>query len=402
MTNNAPASKDFWLQAARDLVPVLRERVAKTEELRRVPDETIRDFRDAGLFRVLQPRRVNGAELEFGALVEIAAELARGCASSAWVLANLASHSWMLGMWSPAAQDEIWVRNSVDTLISASLVFPAGHAVAVEGGYRLHGRWGFASGIDACDWVMLGAIVEGDEDAFADGHGEYRMFLLPRSDYAVDDTWFVAGLAGTGSKEVRVDDVIVPEHRTLSLHAAQGGDTPGSRVNPGPLYRIPLLATFGYVVAGVPLGIAESAVDQFTGENRHRLASYSGRALVDFSSVQVKIAEASADVDAARRTLLANCEQIMRLAAVPGAPTLEEKARLRRDSAFATRLATRAVDLLFEASGGAALYLAHPVQRAFRDMHAAASHIAVNWDAAASIFGRVALGRTGDMPPYER
>mgnify|MGYP001191717936 CR=1 FL=1 len=395
-------TRDDILQRAADLVPELAGRALATEAARQLPEATLAAFRNTGLLRVLQPARAGGLELDFGVLVEACAEIACGCASSAWVLANLASHNWMLGMWPAQAQDEIWDGSGRDTLIGASLIFPAGRALAADGGYRLQGRWGFASGIDACDWIMLGAIVEGEEAGLADTEGEYRLFLLPRADYTIHDSWFVAGLAGSGSKEVRVADAVVPHHRTVALRDTQGGATPGSVVNAGPLYRIPLLPTFGYVVAGIPLGIAQGALEQFTGENRHRLASYSGRALVDFVSVQVKIAEASAGIDAARRTLTSNCEEIMRLAAAPQAPTLEQKARLRRDCAFAARLATAAVDRLFEASGGAALFTSHPVQRAFRDVHAAVAHIALNWDAAASIYGRTVLGHAGDMPPYER
>ena len=393
-----PVTRNEVLQRARAMVPGLADRALATESARQLPDSTMEAFRSTGLLRLLQPQRVGGYELDFGILGDVCAEVARGCASSAWVLANLISHNWMLGMWPKQAQDEVWQAGDGDSAIGASLIFPAGRALMEGGDYKLHGRWGFASGIDACDWVMLGAIVDGDEE----NPGEYRLFLLPRVDYSVHDTWFAAGLAGTGSKEVCVEDATVPPYRTLPLRATQGGATPGSAVNPGPLYRIPLLATFGYVVAGVPLGIAEGALEQFTGDNRRRLASYSGRALVDFAPVQWKIAEASASIEAARRMLKANCDEIMRLAERPEAPTLEHKAHMRRDCAFAARLCKRAVDLLFEASGGAALYLSHPVQRAFRDVHAAASHIALNWDAAATAYGRVVLGRAGDMPPYER
>lgn len=391
-------SREDMLERARALVPEVTERALETESARRLPDSTMAVFRSAGLLRLLQPKRLGGYELDFGVLVDVCAELARGCASSAWVLSNLASHGWMLGMWPVEAQDEVWSACDSDTAIGASLVFPAGRAVLKEGGYKLHGRWAYASGIDACDWVMLGAIVEGDEE----NPGEYRLFLVPRAEYSVHDTWFVAGLAGTGSKEVCVTDLFVPVHRTLPLSATQGGPTPGSAANPGPLYRIPLLATFGYVVVGVPLGIARGALEQFSGENRRRLASSSGRALVDYAPVQWRIAESSANIDAAQQIVKRNCEEIMRIADGTQAPTLEQKGHMRRDSAFAARLCTRAVDLLFEASGGAALYLSHPIQRSFRDAHAAASHIALNWDAAATAYGRIVLGRAGDMPPYER
>ena len=411
----APTNPAEVLARAAALRPALAQRALATESARRVSTATFGELHAAGLFRLLQPARVGGAELDIAALVEVSAELARGCASSAWVLANLASHHWMLGMWPQAAQDEVWGASgeTADALICASLIFPAGRAQACEGGYRLSGRWTFASGIDDCAWVMLGAIVgEGGEEseeseqhdphAYADIPGEYRLFLLPKGDYSVRDTWYAAGLCGTGSNEVSVAAAQVATYRSLPLAAAQGGATPGSRVNAGPLYRIPLLPAFGYVVAGVTLGIAQGALDLFTGDDRGRQTSYSGRMLTDFHAVQARVAEASASIDAARCLLLGNCADIMADAAREEAPALLEKARLRRDAAFAAQLCRRAVDLLFDASGGSALFLAHPAQRALRDIRAACSHIALNWDAAAAVYGRVALGHSADLPPYER
>lgn len=387
--------------AARSLAPTLAARARETEASRALPPETVQALHDRGLFRLLQPTRVGGLEQDFGGLVEVASALARGCAATAWVQANLASHHWMLGMWPPAAQDDVWgAPGGADTLIGGALSFPCGRALAVAGGYRLSGCWSFASGIDLCNWTLLGAIVQ-EEDSLSAQSGEYRLFLVPRADYAVADTWFVAGLAGTASKEIRVDARFVPAHRSLALHQVHGGATPGSAVNPGPLYRIPLLTAFGYVVAGVPLGIARGALDLFTLRGGDRLATHSGRPLLDFEPVQLKVAEAAASVDAAHALLVTNCAQIMATAA-GGTADEETRARWRRDAAFAVRLAVRAVDLLFEASGGGGLFLDHPIQRAFRDVHAAASHIALNWDAAATLYGKVALGHSSDLLPFER
>lgn len=405
MTLNAlSSSKDSWIERARALVPVMRTRVEETERLRRIPEGTISALRDTGLFRILQPRRVNGAELEFGALLEVTSVLAHGCASTAWVFANIAGHSWMLGMWPAQAQNDVWGSGNFDALIAASLAFPAGRAVETKNGFVLRGKWTFCSGIDACDWVMLGATVEGDQDgtAMSTSPGEFRTFLLPRSECTVLDTWFVAGLKGTGSKDISVDGVFVPAHRTLAVSEARGGDTPGSALNPGPLYRIPLYPTFGYVVAGVPLGIAQAAIDRFVGEDRHRRSAYSGGVLTGFAPVQMKFAEAAAETNAARRILFDNCARITELAVEKDPPALLEKARLRSEVAYAARLTRNAVDRLFEAGGGSALYLSNPLQRTFQDMHAATAHVALNWDAAASVFGRVAAGREAELPPHER
>jgi 3-hydroxy-9,10-secoandrosta-1,3,5(10)-triene-9,17-dione monooxygenase len=387
-------TREQALAKARALAPALAGREQEAQALRHLPDASVRELHESGLLRILQPQRVGGAELEFGTLVEVCAEIARGSASTGWVYGYLASHHWMLGMWPRQAQDEVWGSSgaSADALIAASMIFPGGRATAVEGGYRLSGHWGFCSGVDFCDWNILGGIVAGDPAA---DEFEYRMFLLPKSDYRIIDKWHTAGLVATGSREIETSDAFVPRHRTLAVHHTKGGPTPGSAVNTGPLYRIPVLATFGYVVAGVPLGIAQAALDIFTGASRSRLASYSGRKLADFATVQEKVAEAGALTDAARRVLTANCSELMQQVEA-GTPDIAMRVRMRRDAAFAATLCRRAVDLLHEASGGAAMFVAHPMHRAFADMHAASTHIALSWDAIAATAGRVAMGYPAD------
>src|SRR5262245_26886553 len=171
---------------ARALLPRLRERAARTEELRHLPPETERDLHEAGLFRMLQPRRIGGAELDYVALIDCADLLGQADASVAWNLANLASHQWMLGMFEQKAQDLVWGRDP-DTLIASSFIFPAGRATKVDGGYRLHGSWPFSSGVASCEWNMLASVVSSDDEA--DGI-EYRIFLLPKGDYKILDTWY--------------------------------------------------------------------------------------------------------------------------------------------------------------------------------------------------------------------
>jgi len=212
-----PPRFEELLARAEALVPVLRERAPRAEQLRRLPDETIADLHESGLFRMLQPTRVGGSELPYRALFELTAIIGQGCGSTAWVLANLAAHHWLLGMWHPEAQEEIWGQ-SPDSLISSALIFPRGRARRVEGGYRLSGRWPFSSGVDPSTWNMFGAVVSDEET----GENEPRMFLVPASDYSVIDTWQVIGLAGTGSKDVEGADVFVPAYRTLAIERIKG------------------------------------------------------------------------------------------------------------------------------------------------------------------------------------
>jgi len=338
---------------------------------------------------MMQPRRVGGSELPCRAIVELGAIVAEGCGSTGWVLTNLASHHWMLGMWPAAAQDEVWSR-SADALIGSAFVFPCGRARAVEGGYLLSGRWPFSSGIDPSDWNMVGAIVRDARDR----PQEHRVFLVEARDYRIIDTWFVTGLRGTGSKDVEVADVFVPAHRTLPLSAIAGGATPGSAVNPGVLYKLPALGLFSFVVAAVSLGIARGAIDGYRAATRDRVGAYTGKKLADLGSVQLRLAEASALVDIAAALMLKDCDEATRLTEAGAVPDAA-KARWRRDGAYAAGMCTKAVEMVFTASGGAAIYLDQPIQRAFRDVHAANAHYALSWDANGPLWGRVALG----LPP---
>ena len=375
------------------MVPRLRERASLADELRCCPEESIRELNESGLTRVLQPRRVGGSELPWVALIDIGSELARGCAATAWNWANYAVHHWMLAFWPVACQDEIWGADP-EVLIASSMVFPAGRASPVAGGYRLSGRWPFSSGVDPAAWNMLGGIVRDGGEA-----GEYRMFLLPREDYTIIDNWHVLGLRGTGSNDVAANDVFVPVARTLAVESTKGGGNhPGAVANPASLYRIPIFATFPYMLTGIALGIAQGAYEGFLDDMRGRLARYSGKSLADMTAMQMRVGEAAACIDTARRIMRDHCASAQALADRNEVPELLTKAIWRRDGAFAAGMCERAVDVLFKAAGGGALFDTHPLQRAFRDVHAATAHISMIWEPQAATFGRVAFGLACDNP----
>ncbi|HUN96362.1 MAG TPA: acyl-CoA dehydrogenase family protein [Bradyrhizobium sp.] len=376
------------LARAEALIPKLRDRAARTEELRRLPPETERDLHDTGLFRVVQPKRVGGSEFDYVALVDCADALGQGDASVAWNFANLASHHWMLGMFDKRAQDEVWDKDP-DTLIASSFIFPAGRARKVDGGYVLRGSWPFSSGVESCEWNMLGSVVSSDDEA--DGI-EYRIFLLNKRDYRIKDTWNAAGLRGTGSNDVSVEDAFVPEHMSVAVSDLAGGPTPGSAVNPNPLYALPVFSLFPYVLSGVALGNAQACLDDYVEIARHRASTYNRAMLGDMQSTQIKIAEASAKIDAARLLMRSNCIAAMVDARRGHIPHMAAKTRSRRDGAFSVNLCTEAVSLLFAASGARSLFISGALQRQFRDAHAVNSHLAFNFDAAGTNYGRVALG----------
>jgi 3-hydroxy-9,10-secoandrosta-1,3,5(10)-triene-9,17-dione monooxygenase len=376
------------VERADALLPRLRDRAARTEELRRLPPETERDLHDAGLFRILQPKRVGGAELDYVALVDCAEILGRADASVAWNLANLASHHWMLGMFDKRAQDIVWDKD-VDALIASSFIFPAGRARKVEGGYRLRGSWPFSSGVASCEWNMLASVVSTEDEA--DGI-EYRIFLVHKNDYRILDTWNAAGLRGTGSNDVEVRDAFVAEALSVAVSDLAGGPTPGCAVNPNALYSLPVFSLFPYVLSGVALGNAQACLDDYVDLARHRASTYNRAKLGDMQSTQIKIAEASAKIDAARLIMRSNCIETMADVRRGDIPDMAAKTRLRRDGAYSVNLCTEAASLLFSASGARGLFTTGVLQRQFRDAHAINSHIAFNFDAAGTNYGRVTLG----------
>jgi 3-hydroxy-9,10-secoandrosta-1,3,5(10)-triene-9,17-dione monooxygenase len=373
---------------ASGLIPRLRDRASRTEELRRLPPETERDLHEAGLFRIVQPKRVGGSELDYVALVDCADAIGQADASAAWNFANLSSHHWMLAMFDKRAQDLVWGKDP-NALIASSFIFPAGRARKVDGGYLLRGSWPFSSGVDSSEWNMLASVVSSDDEA--DGI-EYRIFLLNKSDYRIKDTWYATGLRGTGSNDVEVDDAFVAEPMTVAVNELAGGPTPGSAVNPNALYALPVFSLFPYVLSGVALGNAQACLDDYVNIARHRASTYNRAKLGDLQSTQIKIAEASSKIDAARLIMRSTCIEAMAEARRGYVPGIAAKTRTRRDGAYAVNLCTEAVSLLFAASGARGLYTSGALQRQFRDAHAINSHIAFNFDAAGTNYGRVALG----------
>jgi 3-hydroxy-9,10-secoandrosta-1,3,5(10)-triene-9,17-dione monooxygenase len=370
------------------LVPRLRDRASRSEEMRRLPPDTERELHESGLFRIVQPKRVGGSELDYVALIDCADAIGQGDASAAWTFANLASHHWMLAMFDRRAQDAVWGKDP-NALIASSFIFPAGRARKVEGGYVLRGSWPFSSGVDCSEWNMLASVVSSEDDA--DGI-EYRIFLLPKSDYRIKDTWNATGLRATGSNDVEVVDAFVPDAMTVAVSDLAGGPTPGSAVNPNALYMLPVFSLFPYVLSGVALGNAQACLDDYVDLARYRASTYNRAKLSDLQTTQIKIAEAASKIDAARLIMRSACIEALADARAGHIPDMAAKTRMRRDGAFSVNLCTEAVSLLFAASGARGLYTSGALQRQFRDAHAINSHIAFNFDAAGINYGRVALG----------
>jgi alkylation response protein AidB-like acyl-CoA dehydrogenase len=376
---------DVLTERARDLVPVLRGRAQQANEMRRIQDETFKDFWDAGLLGVLKPQKFGGAELRYDAFADLAGELGRGDGSAAWIYAVLNVHDHLIALYPEQAQKELWAD---PRMICASSFLPGGKATPDKNGWRLSGKWSFCSGVDAADWMLLGAIfgMVGDPP-----HPDVRFTLVPIADCAIVDDWHVIGLRGTGSKSVTVNNAFVPEHRVLGFDAFASGQTPGGKLHPNPLYSAPQWAVFPFTIASPAAGIARGAFETYVDQVKARANAF-GEAMSSFRSIQMRVAEAGALIDAADLLYKRSCRETIDKIMSKTPLTLEHRVRSRRDQAYSVEMARRATELLFKSLGGKGLYEGDPVQRAFRDMQGVSMHIATVWDVASALYGQVTLG----------
>ncbi len=379
------------VQRARDMIPTLRARAQRCEVDRRVPDETVAEFKQAGFFRVLQPAIYGGYEMDPMVAYDITIELAKGCPSSAWIYGVVGVHQWEMALFPRQVTEEIWGKDT-EVLISSSYA-PTGKIERAPGGYRLSGRWGFSSGCDHCDWVILGGgLVPPKEEG---GLPDAVVVILPRSDYRIDDTWHVAGLAGTGSKDIVVDNAFIPEYRTHSVVTPHADPSVVGEGGLAETYKLPFPVVFSNAISTATIGMALGALDVYLEQSRKRVTLFDGAQVANDPFAQHRGAAAEAAINGIRLQLRANFEE-MREMVRRGEPIgMDRRARYRWDSANMARVCARAVASLFEGMGGRSLYLDNPMQRFFRDVHAATVHGFLNPEKLGVNYGRVQLGLDG-------
>jgi 3-hydroxy-9,10-secoandrosta-1,3,5(10)-triene-9,17-dione monooxygenase len=387
--NFSNVGHDEAMRRAREIVPVLRERAQAAEDARGLTRDTEQLLHETGLLRFHQPKAFGGMELDFVAIVDIPAELARGCPSTAWNVGNLACHHWILGYYHPDTQHEVWDANP-DALIASSIALAAGRARKADGGFIVSGRWPFSSGVDNSDWNMLAVTVYDDDGKTPI---DWRLCLVPKSDYEIIDTWYAMGMAATGSKDIAVSELFVPERRALALQRCRGGlEHPGAPLTGGPLYRIPIVAAAALPLAPAALGAAEGAYELFLASMTKRAGTYTGAKVADFQAVQIKVARARCLIDSARQVLRQSAIEFQDRAARNEVPDLATKLRFRAQGAFAVNQAREAVETLWSCYGAQGLYTRDPLQRHLRDVMAIGQHFSFNFDIAGAAFGLDALG----------
>lgn len=374
------------LQKARALAPKLRERAAATGQARRIPEETIQDFWDAGLWYLLKPKKFGGPEHRPDVALSVANELARADGSAGWVWAVMTIHDLLVALWPEEFQNEYWAKNT----LSASSFAPTGKAAPADGGYKISGKWTFSSGIDNPDWLLLGVFF--GPPSGGSPIPDIRYVMLPKGDYKVIDDWYVFGLRGTGSKGVVVEGVFVPNHRICGLGEMIQGTTPGSRVHESPLYKASVWGIIPFTISSPANGIARGGLDAFVEDMKVREGSYDHSPLSKKPGMHLVVAEASAMIDAAellyRRSFTETIDKIF-----AGEPlTLDHRARSRRDQGWSVMTARHAAEKLFTAQAGRGIYEGNRVQRAFADVHALSGHIVAGWDMPAYSYGQVTLG----------
>ena len=364
-------SGEELIARAEAMIPVLKSRAARTTAERRVPEETIAEMQAAGFFRILQPKRWGGYEMHPNVFFAVQKLLAEGCMSTGWVYGVVGGHPYELALFPDAAQREVWGDDDA-TLVSSSYQ-PVGKVERAEGGFYLSGRWGFSSGSDHCQWVLLGAMIPPAKEGDAP---DMRTFLVPRRDYRIEDAWHVFGLQGTGSQDIVVERAFVPEHRT---HKAIDGflcTNPGQAENAAPLYRLPWAQLFVRLVSTAAIGGAKAATKGAIEIMQTRISTNTGKASKADPVLQNAIAKAWAEIDEMEVVLARNFDAMLAHAEAGEPIPMEKRALFRFQSGSVVRRLAALVDTLLPLLGGRAIYMSSPVVQPWLDLHAARAHVA--------------------------
>jgi 3-hydroxy-9,10-secoandrosta-1,3,5(10)-triene-9,17-dione monooxygenase len=371
------------------LIPNFAKRAEAAEQARRIPAESVQELLEAGIARILMPPRFGGYGLGFDTWFDVTREISKADASHGWCASLIIHHAHCIAQFPEEAQKAVWAGGP-DVAIAASFL-PGTTVAPANDGYRVSGQSAFASGVGHSTWVFVNGIVEGE------GEPERTFFLIPKAEYKIKDTWFTAGMRGTGSNTIVTDNVFVPKSRTLTLSQMREGKGPGGALHENRIYRTPFISYAPLTFATPMLGAAQGAYERFREWTKTR-KGIGGDLVAEHASIQVQMARAAADLDAAELLL-------HRAADTAGAgtpPSLALRARSMRDYTRAAELSVSAIDALIAMSGTSGFGESNPIQRAWRDIHFASMHISLNAENTLSHFGRTELGlpRNPHLPYY--
>ena len=388
-----PTRIELLYKTARDMVPTLRDRSEETARLGQLPEATVAAMQEAGFFRIMQPARYGGFEMDPEVFFKVQMILAEGCMSTAWVLGVVAIHNWQLGLFDDQAQQDVWGEDDA-TLISSSYM-PVGKVEHVEGGYRLSGHWGFSSGSKHCKWAFLGGMIPPQEAGAAP---DYRTFMVPLGDYEIIDNWNVCGLEGTGSHDIVVKDAFVPEYRThRSIHGFEC-NSPGNAVNDHYIFRLPFGQIFVRAVSSSSIGCLKGVVDSYIAVNKDRVGLNDGNKIATDPDAQMALAEAVATVDECQTIMFRNFDAMVEAARSGAELAIDDRVKMRFDAALVARKCTEAINQMFISCGAQGIFKDHPLNRAWLDINAGRTHVANNpFKFGRNLGGTMMGGDNGDF-----
>ncbi len=390
-TEKVSADRLKLLDGVAAVLPLISEHALEHERHRQVAARVVDALRKTGMFRAMQPKRFGGMEEEFSVMIDLAKLIGAACGSTAWITNLYVVHQWLLATFPLQAQEEIFSADPDVTMCGSYA--PVGKAQRVAGGYTVSGRFQFSSGCDHASWSMMGITIAPDTDGEPPVQG---FALIPKDDWQIEDDWFTAGLSGTGSKTLLVEDAFVPAYRFVSFDELLSGTAPGAAEHPNPLYKISFMAALPVCIASPALGIAQGALEDFIDQIKVRetrgAVKGGGLRMAEFEMVQGRIAEASAYIDAATLLLTRDLNEAMDTVFGGQQLDVDTRIRNRRDHGFAVKLCVDAMDGLHRCTGGKGLFLDDVVQRAWKDVHAISHHVSLNWDPVSTMYGQHRLG----------
>ncbi len=379
--------------AARAMIPTLKARAQTQADNRRLLPETVAEMKAAGFFRVLQPKRWGGYEMDPNVFADVQIALSEGDMSVGWVYGVVGVHAFQIALFDDRAARDVWGEDN--SLLIASTYMPTGRATPCEGGFRFSGKWKFSSGVEHCQWIFLGGLTVKDE-ATGKG-GDYCTFLLPRSDFTIVDTWDVMGLKGTGSQDIAVNDVFIPDYRVHRTSDAYGGTSPGNAVNTGHLYRYPFVQVFFRAVTNGCIGGLQAMLNDFRAYGAARITTV-GTSTANDPDAQLACAEAASAIDEMKYILKRNFAEIDAAARKGELPPTEQRLLYRYQSSVVAERCLGLAAKMFKGAGGSGLYATQSFGRIYADLIAARQHVSNQSQITGRGYGAVLLGLENKDP----
>lgn len=384
MKNNG----DELLAGLEEMVPQLRERGQAAEQAGRIPDETIHELEEIGAFRAVVPKSYGGLELDFPIIPQIFRVMAKGCVATSWTMGFLIYHNFQFAHFSEKAQKEVWGGRGYT--MAPGHLFPTGEAIPVDGGYRLTGRWGYGTGMLHADWVLFSAPVKGGRDTW--DSTDLRRFYVPIGDCDILDTWDVTAMQASGSWDMRLDDVFIPEHRQVKAAELISGTAPGLIINKGPLWRVPFVTMATLAGIGPMIGGAEGMFEICAEILKTKVGAQSHARQHELMTQQVRMARLKMELKAAISLWEEELDFVWERISGGGKMELSERAEARMVTAHCAKTCDALVNELAASVGSRSIFTDSPVQRFRREVNSLATHAFFDFDHLGSLYGQTLLG----------